>query len=236
MSASQSPQRPPPLGCYPRAGSGLEFARVLFFTDAVFAIALTLLVVALNPPQLDDGGADPGALGAALMEDRANIVGFFVGFVLLGRFWLSHHHFMAGLRSVDRRLIAINLVYLAFVAFTPFPVALISEYETNRLAFFLFAGCMTVVSLLELAMFVTAVRGGHTQAPASKRLVRDGLISSGVPILIMLASMPLAAIDTTLALMLWLVLVPFAAWANRRGPGARAKPAGRTDGEEDEGV
>lgn len=59
--------------------------------------------------------------------------------MLLGRYWLAHHQFFASLRSIDRKLIALNLVYLAFVAFMPFPVALISEFEQNPLAFYIFA-------------------------------------------------------------------------------------------------
>lgn len=217
---------PPPAGSYPRGGPGLEFSRVSIFSDAVYAIALTLLVVALDVPQAPED--DPAALASALWATRPNIVGFFVGFVLLGHFWLAHHQFFASLRSVDRPLIVLNLVYLAFVAFMPFPVALISEFERNPVAFYVFAGCMATISLLELVMFAYATRHGHTRAPMSPEAIRFGLVSTGAPVAVMLLSLPLAAIHTTWALILWLVLVPLGLWLRRRGP-RYPSPARRID-------
>lgn len=207
---------PLPPGSYPRVGSGLEFNRVSLFSDAVFAIALTLLVVALDIPRVPDGETDGPALRAALTEARPNIVGFFVGFVLMGRHWLTHHEFFSTLRSVDRRLILLNLVYLAFIAFMPFPVALLSEYERNPVALILFALVMAAVSALELAMFVWAARHGQTRYVVSARTFRTGVIVNGAPVAVMLVSIPLALVSSLLVLGLWLALMPVATYRQRR--------------------
>jgi uncharacterized membrane protein len=215
--APDSPDLEPPPGSFLREGSGLEFDRVSFFTDAVYAIAMTLLVVELRVP----AGLDaPGALQEALWEERIGILGFFIGFVLLGRYWLAHHQFFASLRSIDGRLISLNLVYLAFVAFMPFPVALISRYEDNPLSFYLFAGCMAIISLLEVVMFLHAARRGHTRFRATPPVIRFGLVASGTPVLVMLASFALAVLDTTYALLSWLILIPFGTYMHRRAPDA----------------
>jgi len=119
---------------YRRHGEGLEFDRASFFTDAVYAIAMTLLVVELRVP----GGSDAD-LAAGLGEEAWAIVGFFFGFILLGRYWMAHHAFWASLATIDGRLVALNLVYLAFVAFIPWPVGLVSRHPHAFSAFALFA-------------------------------------------------------------------------------------------------
>jgi uncharacterized membrane protein len=158
----------PPPGSFVRDGRGLQFDRVSFFSDAVYAIAMTLLVVELKPPQLG-GRPDAAALRDALWGERSGVIGFFVGFVLLGRYWMAHHAFFADLRSVDLRLVGLNLNYLAFVAFMPFPVALISRYESNPTSFFLFAGCMATISVLEVVLFLHAARRGHLRLSRRRR-------------------------------------------------------------------
>lgn len=100
-------------------------------------------------------------------------------------------------------------MYLAFVAFMPFPVALISEYPRNPVAFALFSVSMATVSLLELVMYVVAARRGHTQIAISRRTVRHALLASGVPVVVILLSIPLAMLGTGYALAVWLLLVPW---------------------------
>lgn len=204
-------------GRYAREGDGLEFDRVSFFTDAVYAIAMTLLVVELGVPRVADA---PGALAAALAEDWTAIVGFFIGFIVLGRYWLAHHQFFSILSSLDSRLIGLNLVYLAFVAFSPFPVGLLSDYEGSSLTFLIFAATMAAISGLEVVMFVYATRHGHTRVALPPEVVRFALLASGLPVLVMIASMPLGLIAPSLALASWLLMFPLGAWLNRHAPTA----------------
>ena len=204
-------------GRFRRESSGLEFDRVSFFTDAVSAIAMTLLVVELGVPAVGSGA---GALAAALSEELTGIVGFFIGFVVLGRYWMAHHQFFSMLGSIDSRLISLNLVYLAFVAFSPFPVGLISDYEGDSLSFLIFAGTMAMISGLEVIMFLQAVRRGHTRVVLPPEVVRYALLASGTPVLVMLASMPLGLISPSLALTSWLLMFPLGAWMHRRAPAA----------------
>jgi uncharacterized membrane protein len=166
MSDDGPPERVDGAVRFRRHGSGLEFDRVSFFTDAVYAIAMTLLVVDLGIPHVGDA---PGALADALAGETAGIIGFFIGFIVLGRYWLAHHQFFSILASVDTRLIGLNLVYLAFVAFSPFPVGLISDYEGDSLSFLIFAGTMAMISGLESlgAAIVVQSVGGFTATPAT---------------------------------------------------------------------
>lgn len=216
---TRAPDRaPPPPGSNRREGPGLEFDRVSFFSDAVFAIAMTLLVVELEPPRLTSAESVPGALLAAIVASWPQIFGFFLGFALLGQYWMAHHTFFSNLRSIDHRMISLNLLYLAFVAFMPYPVALISSFEENPVAFMIFALTMATISLLEVAMFLYAVRNGHMRKAYSRAETRFGLMAAGAPVVVMLASLPLAAFSTTLALLSWLTLFPIGAAIHRAMP------------------
>ena len=122
-----------------------EFSRVLGFSDGVFAIAMTLLVVGIAIPTLSDGG-DVGQLADALNDRVANFVSFFISFAVIGRYWAAHHQFFARLARIDNGMIAINLVYLAFIAFLPFPTGLLGKYFENPLSVALYAVVVAIVS------------------------------------------------------------------------------------------
>lgn len=206
-----------PAGLYVRESAGLEFDRVSFFSDAIYAIAMTLLVVELHLPE----GAvlrTPGEMLAAISATGPQIFGFFLGFVVLGRYWMAHHEFFASLRSLDQRLMAINLVYLSIVAFSPFPVSLISDYQANPASFMLFAVSMAAISGLETVMIHRAARHGHLRRPMSERGLRRALILSGTPVLFMLGSLPLGLINPGMAFLSWLLMYPLGAWMARRLP------------------
>ena len=107
---------------YERHSPGLEFDRVAFFSDAVFAIAMTLLVVGIGIPQV----AERGPRRRRCDEKRPEIISFFLSFVVIGNYWLAHHRFFAQPRAVDRAASCCSTsLYLAAIAFTPFPTALV---------------------------------------------------------------------------------------------------------------
>ncbi|HJY24403.1 MAG TPA: TMEM175 family protein [Actinomycetes bacterium] len=117
---------------YQREGPGLEFDRVTFFTDAVFAIAMTLLVVEVGVPEaLDGADTDPGALLAELRDKVPLIAAFFLGCFVIGSYWAAHHRFVARLAVVDLRFVFLTVVYLSFIALLPFPTGLVGKYPAE---------------------------------------------------------------------------------------------------------
>ena len=136
-----------------RHNAGLEFDRAAFFSDAVYAIAMTLLVVGIGVPHVSDAH-----LGRALSNLDDSIVSFFIGFFVLGYYWISHHQMFSQLRAVNTPLLVVNLVYLAVIAFLPFPTAIVGVNGDAPLAFVLFAGCLAAVSILEVAIYLCAIR------------------------------------------------------------------------------
>ena len=205
-------------GPYSRRGAGLEFDRFAFFSDAVYAIALTLLVVGIAVPTIEDVDSSH-QMWNRLRDLGSEFTSFFVSFAVIGRYWLAHHRFVAVLAAVDNRLMAVNLLYLAFIAFLPFPTALVGRYEQNLVAFAFFALILGIVSGLETVLFVTAERRGLLAVKISPGMYRFGLAASTIPVVVFLLSIPLAAaVNSTVALLSWVLIWPLEATLDRFAP------------------
>lgn len=129
----------------------LEFSRVANLSDAVFAIAMTLLVLTLDVPEVDDGG-----LAAALRDRIPQFVAFLLAFGLVASVWWAHHKFFGLLGMVEPGLVAINMVLLGSVALVPFPTSLIGSAPTERAAVIPFVGLFVVTITLFLLLVVRA--------------------------------------------------------------------------------
>ncbi len=196
-----------------RTGEGLEFERVAFFTDAIFAIALTLLIVEVGVPILQDGES----LGHAIREALPEIGAFFVGFAVLGGYWMAHHRFFARLAAVDGRLITLNVVYLAFVAFLPFPTGLLGAHD-DPLAIIAFASTLAAISSMEFVLYRHAWRRellAHQDSEAGYRWIAR---ASLLPVGLFAISIPVAYVETWLAVGCWFLAAPLQMLHDRRRP------------------
>jgi uncharacterized membrane protein len=97
--------------------------RLETFADGVFAIAITLLVLEIEVPHVEEGG-----LASALAEQWPSYAAYLVSFTVIGIMWVNHHGVMGYVAVVDRPLLFLNLLLLLFVAAIPFPTALLAEY------------------------------------------------------------------------------------------------------------
>src|SRR5262249_329528 len=130
----------------------VEFSRTLSFSDGLFSIAMTLLIVSIAVPTISDTSS-VGQLADALDDLTPNFVSFFISFAVIGRYWVAHHTYISALARIDRGLISLNLVYLAFIAFLPFPTALLGEYFENPLSIVIYAVNVAIVSGMEVVLF-----------------------------------------------------------------------------------
>jgi uncharacterized membrane protein len=203
---------------YERASPSVEFDRVVNFSDAVFAIAMTLLVVGIGIPSVAPRGFEH-----ALHDKIPEITSFFVSFVVIGYYWLSHHRFFSQLVALEQGIILLNLVYLAAIAFMPFPTALVGKYENFSITVIIYAITLATASLVDAAMYARA----HHQRLFRKEIPADvfryGMMTSLVPVVAFVVSIPIAFVDPTLALVSWLIVFPAEAFVDRK------KPAGADD-------
>lgn len=215
--AGEPPAAPLPRGraalrMLARAGQ-LDYDRVLFFSDAVFAIAITLLVVDLRVPDL------PARLihaGQQLRDAEPRIFGFVLSFAVIGLFWTGHHTIFRYITALDRALILINLLFLGTIAFLPYPTALLGAAGTSQApATILYAASVGAAGLGELALWLWALRAGlvpGTVPPQLRRYFAARLLRTPV---VFALSIPVAVAAPAVAPYLWLALIPLGAALRR---------------------
>ncbi len=149
----------------------LEFGRVVNLADAVFAIALTLLVLSIER-------VEAGAL-----------VAFALAFLLVANVWWQHHRIVARLAWLEPGLIAINLVLLAGVALVPFPTSLLSNDPTASDAVLPFVALFAALSAVSIAFLARGQRLQAWQHPLPARLFRWVMVDWGTNLAVLLVSL-----------------------------------------------
>ena len=121
--------------------------RLIFFSDAVFAIAITLLVIEIKVPHLPHDASNMAHV-AALAGLIPNFIGFFISFAVIGAFWAGHHRAFSLARHYAPGLVLPNLVLLCAIAFMPFATAYMSENFGQTVPHALYNGLLLVTALL----------------------------------------------------------------------------------------
>lgn len=99
------------------------------FSDGVFAIAVTLLVIEIKAPDLLHATSSEAI--AKLLQVFPHVLSYATSFIVIGVIWINHHALFHFVKRVDRAILVINLFLLMCVSFIPFPTALIGEYGTS---------------------------------------------------------------------------------------------------------
>jgi uncharacterized membrane protein len=183
-----------------REGNEIEFSRIVAFSDGVFSIAITLLVLNLGIVK----GLGDGEIGSALWDQRENFVAYAISFAVIGRFWLVHHHFFGEVTAFDGRLIALNLLYLGWIVLIPFSSEVLGKYGGHTAAIVLYAANLSGVVLIGLLMTADARRAGLTVTdPVAER---ESWVRSSYIAAVFLFSIPVAFVAPGLAPFMWLIL------------------------------
>lgn len=158
-----------------------ETARVEAFSDGVFAIAITLLILNLKVPS-----GPEGHLGRALVEQWPTYAAFLLSFAFIGIMWVNHHRLFNHIRRSDNGLLFLNLLLLLGITVVPFPTALLAaHYGTadRTVAAAVFNGTYVVLAIFFNVLWHHAVRAGlldaatHESADAISRQYAVGPIA-----------------------------------------------------------
>lgn len=122
--------------------------RLETLVDAVFAIAMTILVLDIHVPDLVFN-ISPTALFVSLAPLGSRIISFAVSFIILGMFWVAHHTEFRYIKKLDNTLIWQNMFYLLFVSLLPFTAALLGRYPQNQTAVVVYALHLMVMVLIQ---------------------------------------------------------------------------------------
>ena len=189
----------------------MDTTRLEAFSDGVFAIAITLLVLEIKVPSPDT------ALGAALFRLWPSYLAYVVSFLVIGAIWINHHAMFKHIVRVDGMLLLLNVLHLMLIAFLPFPTAVLAEAfhrgTDESIAAAFYGGILTVIGIFVTAMWRYAARGGrllntHLTAEEVQQIGRQFLVG---PIVYAIATV-VALVSPWLAVLLYILLNVFYLW------------------------
>jgi uncharacterized membrane protein len=186
----------------------LALERLVYFSDAVFAIAITLLVLEIRVPEIEPAHAR-AELHLKLMALLPQIIGYLVSFLVIGVYWEAHHRMFGFIQGCTRTLIWLNMVELFTIAFLPFPTALLGRYAFVPIAVVCYAVSVIAVGLARTAIWSYASTGRRLlDADTPRAEIRAGLWRGLVPPVIFALSLPLAFVSPAMAMLSWIVILP----------------------------
>jgi uncharacterized membrane protein len=178
--------------------------RLEAFSDGVFAIVITLLILDVRFP------ADKPLTLETLWGMAPHVLAFVLSFVIVGIYWVSHHNMLHFIKKVDRQLLWLNLALLLIVVFIPFPAALLGQHPENQLAVTLYGINLMLVNAAGTIMWLYAMSQPDLTvdgiAPALPRFVAR---LHSAPILIYGAAIALAYGSVPASLMLFAAVPAF---------------------------
>jgi uncharacterized membrane protein len=181
--------------------------RVEALTDGVFAVAMTLLVLDIKVPELEQSLASTD-LPYRLLALWPKFLSYAISFVILGVYWVGHHLQLSFIRSADRPLLWINIFFLLWVALVPFSTALLSEYTKHRLAIAVYGGNLIAIGLtLALHWWYATSRRRHVDPDVHPGLVRTAMFRVLMGPLLYLLGIVISFFSPELSLALY-ALVP----------------------------
>lgn len=183
-------------------GRGLD--RVIAFSDGVFAIAITLLVLNFKLPEVSGGDIDR-KLFDAVADDWGLWFSYALSFAIIARFWVVHHRLSMLLRRIDQRFLVLNLVLLAWVVVLPYPTEILGEYG-NATAVAIYAATMALTGFSSAALWSYAMRAGLMDDRVDDRWAHHSFLRGISVPLVFAVSIPLVFVSVHLAEILWLSL------------------------------
>ncbi len=176
--------------------------RLEAFSDGVFAIAITLLVLQFEVPPLDVPGAE---LDDELGKQFPVFLSFALSFWVIGRYWIAHHSTFAYIRRYDGTFLFLNLVLLFGIVFLPYPTEVLGEHGDEEMAVVFYASTIAAVSIASSAIWWYATRRHRLVDPdLEPAFIRSVQLRAASGAAVFLVSIPLA---------FWSVYASYAAWA-----------------------
>jgi TMEM175 potassium channel family protein len=181
--------------------------RVVGFSDAVFAFAATLLVLKIDLPQISGGNIEP-QLAIALFSLWPSYFVNIVSFLIIGYYWLNHHAIFGFIKRLNQTVVWINLIFLIFVSFIPFPVDLYGSYPTVPLIDVFYSASLALVGyFLAFIWWYAADHHRLISKSLSDTQIRYYLARILIAPIVFTFSIPLVYIHPVLAQVSWLLVI-----------------------------
>ena len=185
----------------PEESLGLE--RIVFFSDAVMAIAITLLAIDIRIPEIEPGLA-AAELPAQLTAITPNLLTFFISFIVIGIYWISHHRYFSYIKRYDTRLMMLNLMFLFFIACMPFVASLLGRFSSVPIALVIYTLAVTALGT-SMALIWRYASKDHRliESDLDASTIRTINIRLFVAPLMFLVAVPFAFVSPLAVIIVW---------------------------------
>jgi len=201
----------------------LTKSRLEAFSDGVFGIVVTLLVLDIRLPEV--GGETLALpLGDQLMALVPKVASWLLSFCMASIIWVNHHHFTHQLHHVDRQLLWLNCLLLLFVSFLAFPSAVLGAHPLDATALRLFGVAFLLASTAFLAMRHYALAAGLYDENMETRLARAARRRSAVAVVLYLAGIASAGVAPLVAWFLYAAVAVYYVFPQPNQANARRRP------------
>lgn len=183
---------------------GRDLSRAIAFTDGVFAIAITLLVLQLDVPKGIESASD--VWQRVFVDQGVDFVAFLISFAVTGRFWILNHRLMRMVREFDHRMLGLLILYLLFIVLIPFSSELLGEYGDFTLSGVPYVVNLTMVSFTSTLVMVH-VRRAKLEIPEYREELDVSIEGGWFVTVLFLVTIPVVVFVGPWALLLWIPLV-----------------------------
>jgi uncharacterized membrane protein len=223
-----------------QADDVLGTSRVEAFSDGVFAVAITLLVLNIQIPQVPEAVAS-GEFLHKLVDVWPKLLIYILSFVIVGIYWVGHHNTFHYIKRSDRTLLWLNILLLMCIVFIPFPTGLVGQYPQQQTSVVIYGGTLVITGLaLQLLWWYATSRYRLVDREIDPQLVRRATRRNLTAPLIYVCAIGISFLSVQASL-IFFILVPvyyiFPSridwyWSQRRisrGDEARVSPDGDAD-------
>jgi len=187
----------------PREKRRAKEDRLAAFSDAVFAIIITILVLDIKVPDLDSGQS----VADSLSEVGPTFTAFVISFLLVGMYWVWHRGLFAQVRYVDVNVLWLNLLFLLPLSLVPFAASTVGEHSTDPTALHIYGAVLIVVTLMRIALnsYLNQHPGLRYQDP-TKTQKRTTAVANALPLVVYSIAMLVAVWRPWLSLLIFFSL------------------------------
>jgi uncharacterized membrane protein len=200
----------PPSGIDSNQGDSLEpilrrqsegTTRLETFSDGVFAIAITLLILNFHIPT----GLSENQVWNAIADQQDVFLSAAISFAVIGVYWTVNRKTFVLIDRTSGALTASNFIHLATIVFLPFPTLVMSEYTQSFAAVGMYAATIALAGFTAAATVVVAWRGNLMDSTVTQDMIDKTVSSSVATPIVFAASIPIAAVNTRVATWFWFV-------------------------------
>ena len=184
-----------------------ELDRLIFFSDAIFAIVMTLLILEIRAPDNVPSDVAATEVPNLVWALWPKFFSYVLSFLVIGTYWIAHHQTFRYVRSYNRTLLWLNLMFLLSISFIPFPTDLLGEYGELRFSVIVYAASLGMARLLLAVVWWYIVAGPiRTGDELDPGLARYHFFRSlAIPALFFL-SIGISLVSVNAAVASWLLL------------------------------